>query len=70
MEKLIEIIEKLESDFKNLDLNNQESKDFFKDRATIIIPTIEISKKATHNVGNIDILDNLEQRVIKIISQL
>ena len=49
MEKLIAIIEKLENDFKDLDLNNQEAKDFFKDRSSLLIPTIAISKKAEHN---------------------
>jgi hypothetical protein len=70
MEKLIAIIEKLENDFNGLDLNDQEAKDFFKDRSALLMPTIRIAKEAEHNFIHMDLLDSLAIRVVKIISQL
>ena len=70
MNILIERIDKLEFDFKRLDLSKPESKELIKARARNIIPAIEISKRAQFNIKYLDVLNFLQKRVANIIAQL
>jgi len=70
IQKIVGVTEKLEKDFGNMDSSSPRSIEMIKDRAHQLVMVLGVSKNQSLNAQYLDVLNGLEQRAIRIISQL
>ncbi|WP_394972573.1 hypothetical protein [uncultured Croceitalea sp.] len=70
IEKIVKTVQQLEQDFMMMDRDNPESVEMMKDRAHILMPMLKIAKEDSSNFEYKKLYQKLEEKVIRIISQL